>query len=406
MKKILNVFLIVFILQLFLPAGRVFAAGTAKVSVETDVLGCGDLIAPTEIPADGTGRASEALLRLLADHGYTCFYGGAPENAFYLAYIADGDKTGSYNGYKSSAQLYPPAAPKKLKIRTNIAPKLKAYLTANTSFFDETDYEMNSPGYLGEFVYTNESGWMYCLNGDFTQKDLGSVYLRPGDELRLQFTLCLGLDLGGNADAAAQAAFNAAVGDPATDPATTRAATTARAPAHPAFTVPAMTRPATTRPATTQPATTQPPTTAQPAATQPPATTQPPAATAPRTTMAATTTTQQTSPPTTVASAQQTTAAAPATDGTAAPTAVPPQPESTAIPESAAHPVTEEPATAAPAQETTAAPPQLSEPAPPEVSPAEKKHKYWIIPATAAVPVTAMTVIIIVKKIKEKKETP
>ena len=416
MKKIFSVFLILYILIFFLPAGRVFAADTATLSVELDVIGCGDLIPPTDVPADGTGRASDAILRLLAENGYTCFYGGAPEDSFYLAYIADGDKTGSYNGYQSAAPLYPVDAPKKLNIRTNIAPKLKTYLSTHTAFFDETDYETNSAGYLGEFVYTNDSGWMYTLNGDFKQKDLGSVYLKPGDVLRVQFTLCLGLDLGGGADPAAQAAFNAQVGDPATtanaETTAAHAVSTTRAPAHPAISVPTTAAPSTTRQATTAPSTTRQTTTAPPTAPQTttaPSTTRQ-AATPPSTTRQTTTTPsttlQTTTAPTT---ARQTTTAPPATAATEAVS------ETTAAPETATAPVSETPATAAVSEEGTApsagqntqpAAQQLTEPASLPIAPAEKKRIYWFIPVAAAVPVTAAAVMIIAKKSKEKKETP
>ncbi len=173
------------------------AAGTATVSVEAMTIGRGCLIAPTQLETDGTLRASEAVLRLLAENGYTAYYGGSPENAFYLAYVADGNKTGGYNGYTCAAALYPVTQPKGLNIRTDISPSLKAYLAANAGYFDETDYETNFRGYLGEFVYSDGSGWMFSLNGRFVQQDLASVRLHPGDTLRVRYTLCLGADIGG-----------------------------------------------------------------------------------------------------------------------------------------------------------------------------------------------------------------
>lgn len=216
----------VFLLLCCLLRAPALAAGTATVSVDASVVGGGYLVKPTAVPADGE-RASVVLLRLLAENGYTAFYGGTPENTFYLAYIADGDKTGSYNGYTCAAALYPPRQPKKLAFGTRIAAPLQKYLSENAGYFEPDDYEENSKGYLGEFVYTDISGWMYCLNGSYVQRDLGSVYLQPGDTLRLQFTLCLGADLGGAAPDVQQA-YNDAMRE--NEPATKPPETTAKAP--------------------------------------------------------------------------------------------------------------------------------------------------------------------------------
>gem|GEM_PF-3015552 len=232
-KKFLSI-LLVFILITPVSAFCVFAErGTATVSVELYSIGSGALVPPTKVEVTGNERASEVLMELIASNGYTCYYGGEPSSSFYLAYIADGSKTARYNGYKCSASLYPVSSPRSLNIRSDIPEKMKNFLRANADFFDENDYEDNFRGYIGEFVFSNGSGWMYCLNGDYTQRDLGSVYLRPGDTLKLQFTLYLGVDLGG-ADAATQQLYNkwAAENETTTVPETTSAVpeTTTKAP--------------------------------------------------------------------------------------------------------------------------------------------------------------------------------
>ncbi len=210
LKKLLLSIIIICLAAVCVPRMPVRAAETCTVSVEAVPIGRGYLVAPTQVETDGTLRASEAVLRLLAENGYTAYYGGTPENNFYLAYVADGNKTGGYNGYTCASALYPVAQPKGLNIRTDISAPLKAYLSAHALYFDETDYETNYKGYLGEFVYSDGSGWMFSLNGRFLQQDLASVRLRPGDTLRVQYTLCLGADVGG-ATPAEQQAFDAAM---------------------------------------------------------------------------------------------------------------------------------------------------------------------------------------------------
>ena len=344
--------MILFLLPLpVLPAN---AAGTATVSVELSAVGCGYLVAPVQVETDGSLRASEAVLRVLADHGYTAFYGGSPESAFYLAYVADGTKTGIFNGYRCAAGDYPVANPRSLGIRTRIPEKVSAYLEKNADYFDPADYETSFSGYIGEFVYTNGSGWMYSLNGAFKQRDLSSVRLAPGDTLRLIYSLWYGADVGG-AEPTLQAAFNAALAEADTAAESTTAEPTT---AEPTTAEPTTAEPTTAEPATAQPTTVQ-PTTAEPTTAEP---------TTAESTTAEPTTAEPTTEPTTAAP----TTAEPTTEETTAGT------------------------TAPDASETAAEGETVN-------SSAEGKRTnlFWIIPAAAAVPVTALAVVIIMKKHKE-----
>lgn len=65
------------------------------------------------------------------------------------------------------------------------------------NYFNARDYEENSEGYLGEFVYTNGSGWMYSVNHVFPNVSFADTYLSDGDVVRVQFTLAYGADIGG-----------------------------------------------------------------------------------------------------------------------------------------------------------------------------------------------------------------
>ena len=376
MKRIILLVSAVLLLTACIPLPA-FAAGTATVSVEAFTVGGGYIVPPTSV-APGC-RASEILLRALAENGYTAFYGGAPDSAFYLAYVADGDKTGSYNGYRCASAVYPVRQPKHLTFTTAISAPLKAYLNTHAGYFDESDYETNSPGYLGEFVYTDLSGWMYSLNGDYTQKDLSSVYLKAGDTLRLQFTLCLGADVGG-AEPALQQAFDAEMGR------TPTAATT-----QPTTKAP----PATTKPA---PSTTKAPQTTKPA---------PTTARAPQTTARAAQTTaaaQTTSAVNAVSeepSATLPTAATAAPAGTTSPTAAVSSSDATqvySIPEPSTELYTQ---TAAYTYATEPAQTGVSENGAAAGGKKASIKRILVISAAAAVPVTALAVVIIVKKLKE-----
>lgn len=54
---------------------------------------------------------------------------------------------------------------------------------------------------LGEFAYTQGSGWMYSVNGTlYAGKGLSNYYLNDGDTLYLRFTLAYGKDIGGYVD--------------------------------------------------------------------------------------------------------------------------------------------------------------------------------------------------------------
>lgn len=59
------------------------------------------------------------------------------------------------------------------------------------------------PGYissidsLAEFSYGNESGWMFAVNGEFSNKNCSEKRLKEGDELYLLYTVDMGKDVAG-----------------------------------------------------------------------------------------------------------------------------------------------------------------------------------------------------------------
>lgn len=169
--------------------------GRAVWSVEAFSIGCGYLVEPTEVPIYEGETSAEQLLRLLSDNGFVGYYDGTVKSSFYLAYIADGSVTGErYNNYQRSRS---PSNPRKLELAPSIPSLLYPYLEANMTYFDPDDYGKNWVGYLGEFAFTNGSGWMYAVNNVFPNVGFADCYLSDGDTVRVQFTLGYGADIGG-----------------------------------------------------------------------------------------------------------------------------------------------------------------------------------------------------------------
>lgn len=179
------------------PAAEGEVIGAAVWSIEVFTIGCGYLIEPVELPIYEGETAADQLLRLLSLNGLVGYYGGAPAagEGFYLAYIADGNAPAAkYNGYTRSAA---PASPRTLGLNPAIPPLLIPHLEQTMTFFDIDDYEKNWAGYLGEFVFSNGSGWMYAVNNVFPNVGFADCFLADGDVVRVQFTLGYGADIGG-----------------------------------------------------------------------------------------------------------------------------------------------------------------------------------------------------------------
>lgn len=169
--------------------------GTAIWSIELFTVGCGYLICPVSVPIYEGETSAEQLIRLLHNNGFVGYYGGTPKSAFYLGYIADGTVSAAkYNNYQKSGA---PSEPRLLNISPKIPDILIPYLEETMTFFDPDDYLNNWKGYIGEFVFTNGSGWMYSVNNNFPNVGFTDTYLSDGDVVRVQYTLGYGADIGG-----------------------------------------------------------------------------------------------------------------------------------------------------------------------------------------------------------------
>ncbi len=199
-KKLLSAALCVLLVALTVCAGLPATAaderiGSAIWSVEAFTVGGGFLVEPTELPIYAGENAADQLLRLLRQSGLVCYFGGTADDAFYLAYIADGTSTrAKFNRYSGSGR---PQNARELRLSPSIPAVLLPHLRDTMVFFDPDDYEKNWTGYLGEFVFTNGSGWMYTVNNDFPGVGFSDTFLSDGDVVRVQFTLAYGADIGG-----------------------------------------------------------------------------------------------------------------------------------------------------------------------------------------------------------------
>lgn len=199
-KKSLSAALCVLLVALTVCAGLPATAADERIgyavwSVEAFTVGGGFLVEPTELPIYAGETAADQLLRLLRQSGLVCYFGGTADDAFYLAYIADGTSAKEkYNRYSGSGR---PQNARELRLSPSIPAVLLPHLRDTMVFFDPDDYEKNWTGYLGEFVFTNGSGWMYTVNNNFPSVGFSDTFLSDGDVVRVQFTLAYGADIGG-----------------------------------------------------------------------------------------------------------------------------------------------------------------------------------------------------------------
>lgn len=180
-KNIFKAFIIgctVLILSCFVNTVTVRAdapVGTVTVSVERFTLGQGYFVEPEEVPIYAGDTGADLLDRVLG--GPDAYE--TKENSsygFYLAVIKNAD-TGV------------------LDIPMYIQ-EMSGYRVTN----EQNDGNKHYPG-LGEFSYSEKSGWMYMVNNTFPQVGMGYYIPKDGDVVRYQFTLWgTGKDVGDKYD--------------------------------------------------------------------------------------------------------------------------------------------------------------------------------------------------------------
>lgn len=147
--------------------------GTATISVEASTVGLGHLIEPTKVELHEGEKGTYVVDQLLRANGYTYTNTGTLDEGFYLALIAK----------------------EQLTSKVKIPSDLEKLVEQHAQRFDATSY---SPNALGEFDFSNGSGWMYSINGDYPNYGLADAYFLDGDVVRIRYTLLYGHDINGS----------------------------------------------------------------------------------------------------------------------------------------------------------------------------------------------------------------
>lgn len=127
-----------------------------------------EIVPYTEVEFEGDNCA-EIFVKLLESEGLTPVYSGTTEEWFYLS---------SVEGVDTSEIVVSEAS--------------KSYLTENN--IEWTD-QVAIEGSLGEFDFTDSSGWIFTVNGELLSCGMCDYVPQEGDEIRLTFTLNYGEDL-------------------------------------------------------------------------------------------------------------------------------------------------------------------------------------------------------------------
>ena len=146
-------------------------AGSVDVVLDATTIGLGILDTGTLDIVEGETAAS-VLLRFLQEYGYDPDYQGSATMNFYLRRINRGD----------------------IAYRANV-PEHLWELILRDGITTNDNYDRDS---IGEFDYTQGSGWMYSINGTLYEGTGMSGYkVRNGITIYVRFTLAYGKDIGG-----------------------------------------------------------------------------------------------------------------------------------------------------------------------------------------------------------------
>jgi len=149
------------------PLNEAELSGYVTISVEKFTLGQGYAVEPIRVPFYDGEMVGHVVARLLGSGNYNS--GLTEENIEYLANIKDSDSSVNIPQY----------------IQTEIAKE-----GASISGKDKSDW-------LGQFDYTDMSGWMYTVNHQMPSYGISAYENINGNVIRLQFTVFgSGLDLG------------------------------------------------------------------------------------------------------------------------------------------------------------------------------------------------------------------
>lgn len=151
--------------------------GKITFSIEAFTIDSGYILQPMFADIYQGDNFAKYLCDIITSNGWTYTHTGEIKSGFYLAQIGGLELSGN-----------------------KINDKLASLMTADgDKIFNKTISPRENGKYaLGEFDFASGSGWMYSVNGSFPNYGFSDYYPQDGDVVRVQFTLCLGKDLGGS----------------------------------------------------------------------------------------------------------------------------------------------------------------------------------------------------------------
>lgn len=152
--------------------------GTIYLILDMTTVGLGVFDEPFEYKIKQGEPASVAVVEMLHEYGFDPEYSGSLDRGFYLKRIHKG-------GFMDYA-----------KVPSNLWQKvLDDGLNLTKQKYNDS---------LGEFDYTQGSGWMYSMGGEvYAGKSMSTYFPSNGDTIYLRFTLAYGKDIGGYVEAGA-----------------------------------------------------------------------------------------------------------------------------------------------------------------------------------------------------------
>ena len=146
--------------------------GDITIDIEAFTLSLGYIAEPIRFPVYEGENGAQVLDRYLSSLGYTYECTGSLTGGFYLGRIC---------GLSTDLS--------KASLEKTVAAKIDE---------DSWTGDIQQDHALGEFDFTDKSGWMYSVNNVFPNVGFSDYYLDDGDVMRVQFTVALGKEIGGS----------------------------------------------------------------------------------------------------------------------------------------------------------------------------------------------------------------
>lgn len=152
------------------PDPGVNLVGNVSISIEADKLGLGVFASNSNMGIMEGDNGVDLLNRFFSENGIGYKNTGNRDSSFYLVSINI------------------PGINQGVNIPEDVLAKLEEEQV-------DLDLEVRDINSLGEFDYTNESGWMYFVNGNYMNYGFSDYIAEDGDDIRIRFTLRYGRDM-------------------------------------------------------------------------------------------------------------------------------------------------------------------------------------------------------------------